>query len=782
MNNKIPFGFNENDINFLFGKNKEKAIKSLETLHAKHPEYSDLDALNKLSHGKGREAYVRLSNHRIQSEEYINTFQIVNNRKEFDLSTNEGKDRHINRNKNQYGKAPKDLKTMYEFVKRGYFFNEGYNPCHNLETDDVSSRKAAVSKLLYMFKHKLMNDDKYKGLGNLSFRGTPGSSFEGCQFIYNKDSGKLVTNSINRGTWDYGKYGTPAHYSLDVSPWIVFGNGSTNETPEMLIMSHKDETMYLKTTCDKIKDCINDDLGTKTAKIIKESSKESLAIDSEFVLKERKKAYEKSVEEACFNFIERCDEMPLSFLDADWNNYISFCTMVDDKSLIAGLEMFVNSMDSDPYSLKDLITDSNKAKYKEFLLKSSFICLKDGKTKAGSVVKNDMPITLKINLNKGFVERLQNCSSRDAAIKEFHKIRDDLIIPTISERLGKISFKCRVLDDVTDMTSSFESFVLTISQLRTISKEEEILVTNAQNKVEPMEEFGKEELNTYHVPEYSLEGGFGNVLIGIGAGAIVCGIFGTIIYLFDKLIWSKNRKIIKIIKDNIDIFTEPLSKDYKDYTILYNKFRKDATFINGLYTIDSSGKYQITTNNSYFSKDSFLRIDEEEFGQDIVNKIYYAFKAMKNKSPKEIKEIFDNIRYTYVVAEGKPLLEVVNEINRRINKVYDPITGKYKENTEPSDKDSLLLSIGGLKASYRNIKKLIESECGKMSRKGFDIRPVFYINGSVSTGDININVNKLNNIGNISVAFYLCMPTSIQYGQFLQLKEMIETELSKEEK
>ena len=51
-----------------------------------------------------------------------------------------------------------------------------------------------------------MHDKKEAGLGNISFRGTPGSSFEGCQFIYNEKSGKLVTDSMNRGTWDYGKF------------------------------------------------------------------------------------------------------------------------------------------------------------------------------------------------------------------------------------------------------------------------------------------------------------------------------------------------------------------------------------------------------------------------------------------------------------------------------------------------------------------------------------------------------------------------------------------------
>lgn len=783
MSNKKLFGFNDNDLIFLFGKNKDKAVKSLEKLEQTHPEYTDYDVLDHLSKGKGREAYVKLSAHRIKSMEYINNFQIINNRKYLDLNSVEGKERHINRNKNQYNKAPKDLKTMYKFVDRGYFINEGYNPCHNLKTDNEASRKETVSRMLYLVNHKLTFDKSYAGLGNISFRGAPGSSFEGCQFVYNETSGKLVTDNINRGTWDYGKYGTPSHYIFDVSPWIIMGNGSNTETPEMFIMSNKDEQMYLKTTYNKIKECIANDLGTATAKAIKEgmNSSESLALDPEFIIKERKEKHDKSIEEVCESFLEHSDENnSLNFLDNDWNNYISFCSSVDDKSLIAGLEMFVNSMDSEPCCLKDLISDSNKAKYKEFLLKSSMICIDNDDFNAGMTVKNDMPITLRINLNKGFSERLQNCNNRDEAIKEFHKIRDDLIIPTISERLAKFGFKCRVLDDVTDTESSFEYFILTISQIRTISKEEEELINNAHKKVTPIKEFAKEDLNTYYEPEYSTEAfsKLGSISLTVGISAFIISVVGIIAFLFDKFLWSKNRKIIQTIKDNIDIIKEPILKDYTTYTLLYNKFMKEVGFINSLYTIDKTGKYQFTTVNSDFSKDSFLRIDESTFAQDIVNKIYYAFKAMKNKSPIEIKRIFDNIQYTYVAAEGKPVLELLLDYKNKSSTVYDPVTGKYREGVEERDKNSLLVESGGIRSTYNILKKLIVSECGKMGRKGYNVVPVFFINGNATL--IDDDLADLNNVETIKVAFYLCMHTSIKYDQFLKIKEIVETELAKD--
>ena len=75
MNNKY-FGFNDDDLIFLFGKNKNKAMKSLEALFKTHPEYTDYEALDHLSKGHGREAYVKLSNHRIKSVEYMNAFEI----------------------------------------------------------------------------------------------------------------------------------------------------------------------------------------------------------------------------------------------------------------------------------------------------------------------------------------------------------------------------------------------------------------------------------------------------------------------------------------------------------------------------------------------------------------------------------------------------------------------------------------------------------------------------------------------------------------------------------
>ena len=153
---------------------------------------------------------------------------------------------------------------------------------------------------------------------------------------------------------------------------------------------------------------------------------------------------------------------------------------------------------------------------------------------------------------------------------------------------------------------------------------------------------------------------------------------------------------------------------------------------------------------------------------------------MKNKNPTEIKAIFDNIEYTYVAAEGKPLLELIVDFKNKSLKVYDPVTGKYRENTSQKDRDALLIEMGGIRSTYKILKELIGSECAKLSRKGFDVRPVFFVNGSsvFYTDELMKDLNKLESV---KVAFYLCMHTSIKYDQFLKLKEIVETELEKDE-
>ena len=69
-----------------------------------------------------------------------------------------------------------------------------------------------------------------------------------------------------------------------------------------------------------------------------------------------------------------------------------------------------------------------------------------------------------------------------------------------------------------------------------------------------------------------------------------------------------------------------------------------------------------------------------------------------------------------------------------------------------------------------------------MARKGFDIRPAFFVNGQTIFNDDIFTSNKPYKLEDVKVAFYLCMHTSITYGSFMKIKEIVETELSKDSK
>lgn len=182
---------------------------------------------------------------KVKSTEYSSYFDKDS---EIDLTTSEGIDKHVNRNKNQFHKAPHDLETMRKFVKNGWFIEEGFSPCHNIPFDmnNERTRRLFTKKTVKMFLNGELHEmNDFSKLGNISFRGSPNSFFEGCQFVYNFFSGKLVVDNINKGTWDFGKYGTLAHLSLDVKPWYSMGNGEAVETEKDFLLSKNDETKFL---------------------------------------------------------------------------------------------------------------------------------------------------------------------------------------------------------------------------------------------------------------------------------------------------------------------------------------------------------------------------------------------------------------------------------------------------------------------------------------------------------------------------------------------------------
>lgn len=182
------------------------------------------------------------------SQEYFSAFKYIFHHKSFNLSSKEGFNLHVYRNRNQEHMAPRDLETMKKFCKLGHFLYEGYSPCHNIvpSKDTRESRKAATRQTVKLYnQNKLDKPNEFAPMKNVSFRGTPNSDFAGCQFVYNTQTKKIVCDNANRGTWDFGKYGTIAHFFMDVLPWINVGNGTNTEHEEDYIMSDDDVQKYL---------------------------------------------------------------------------------------------------------------------------------------------------------------------------------------------------------------------------------------------------------------------------------------------------------------------------------------------------------------------------------------------------------------------------------------------------------------------------------------------------------------------------------------------------------
>ena len=146
--------------------------------------------------------------------------------KEITISKND----HENRNDKQKGYAPPNEKAMNILSELGLFEKEKAPACHNMtvQTDNPKGRENAVIETV---KGNIFG---YKGDNN-GYRGSEDSVFKGMQFVYDKN-GEILTDSLNRGTYDYGKAGTSDHVKKDVDPWIKSGNGNRIETPQATVM------------------------------------------------------------------------------------------------------------------------------------------------------------------------------------------------------------------------------------------------------------------------------------------------------------------------------------------------------------------------------------------------------------------------------------------------------------------------------------------------------------------------------------------------------------------
>lgn len=188
-------------------------------------------------------------------------------------------------NDKQKHKAPRTIEEMFELVQKGYYFYIGYNPCRNIKLstilDDetvleggndnindselVGARKAAVEELMNARTETFTDDDMKSNplavIGNVSFIGVPGTPFAGCEFVYNRKTGNLVLDSINRGIYHdmnereyreafdfYKKRGNelmPQTLWTFYKLWESFGTGNRFESPEEYIMTREQKEKYL---------------------------------------------------------------------------------------------------------------------------------------------------------------------------------------------------------------------------------------------------------------------------------------------------------------------------------------------------------------------------------------------------------------------------------------------------------------------------------------------------------------------------------------------------------
>jgi len=134
------------------------------------------------------------------------------------------KSEHTYRNEYQKGYAPRSLDTMRKLENYGFFYlykdlfsHAGFTKTHNLT--DPEDKKSV--RQLNMITTTEENNYDYRGVV-----GKFDDKFEGMQFVYNKDSEKLVVDVLNKGTFDYVSpaISKPEHYDYDFYPWLYWGN------------------------------------------------------------------------------------------------------------------------------------------------------------------------------------------------------------------------------------------------------------------------------------------------------------------------------------------------------------------------------------------------------------------------------------------------------------------------------------------------------------------------------------------------------------------------------
>lgn len=695
--NQNFLGINKNSIERLIvdKEEAEKAYKALENYKANKIKDS-YDFFNKISKGNGSRAYNKFTYDKLShSLEYTTAFQYLHDKKKFNLDTKEGEELHFYRNKNQYNKAPKDLQTMINFVKAGYFIFEGFSPCHNLKkgSNDYKSRKATLSTTIYLVRSKkLYSPNQYSPMYNISFRGTLGTSFEGCQFIYNHTTGKLVTDNINRGTWDYGKYATLMHYILDIDPWLRFGNGDNIETPDLFIMDETQEKLYMEPgAINKAKEMKKKSSIFMSDKSIlaefnqflkwdKENS-ENLAYtlsgdrEKELITSKLAKSKEEFIdEEYVKNAEKRFDNDSVSNIDEAykdaWFDYVSFLTYLENREFLSDKNNIIQYANTNPISLREIISDSReKEKYGETMFKSAFSNLKPEERVEGTKVSTDVPIKLELVFTQDVKDAVQDVKNKlgDEEGRNQALFYINSIVVALNEKIKRFNFEVVQNPQNDPLEAIFSSFSVTFKQFRMVSKIESIILSNQVlsknakrfiSNNEPINNPDSSESNESLVnpcqPEY-LDYSCEDFAYGTLA---LAAIIATLLVGTGKIIYDK------VTKDRIDKIAKRLSKELsKLFSDEYDKLKiidkniKDrilkSKLVESIAEYDKYGVY-----NVYEPIDMITKVD---YIKNRTNTLLLHAKEAKNYS--EFLQLAKNDKFNQKVVDGYMYKEVFEDVS-----------------------------------------------------------------------------------------------------------------------
>jgi len=636
--NPIFLGISKNTIKRLFNDKGEEIFKSLENYKINEIKNS-YDFFNKISKGEGSRAFNKFSYDKIQNSlEYINYFEYLKTHKTFDLDTEDGKEFHVYRNLNQYHKAPKDLKTMIKFVEAGYFLKIGFLPSHNLtaNTNDIDRRKQTIPQTIYLIENNLLDKlNNFSVCSNIVFKGTPHSSFEGCEFVYNSDTGKLVTDNINRGTWNYGKDSSLTHFTLDIYPWLRCGNGDNTETINNFIMDENEENLFLNPETIKnlrekpeiLNEIENNTTNIKNSfdsilKYLKEY-RDVIAIKGKNFVEENDKkmsqAREEFVDDMYIKHSQKRGDTNISDIDMAykdaWYNYVSFLTFVESRDIIKDMIDYVEKIFTNPISFKDIISSpEEKENYGELLFKSAFSQINDDNS---SNITTKLPISITVYLSNNQKDLINDIKTKlgiDGAIKQYHSQVEE-ICDLLNEKVKRFGISLRTNSDIINFDTDYDHFMLSVTQERKVSEVEKTILNNKvllenakrfiRNNEDIIPDTSKEELVRPCDPEYSFES-IAKPTIALVAVSIFGLIVGSAKLISNAINKAKKEPTLKLISNYlVKVLSEKYDSLKKEDNLIKSKIHS-SNVIKKISELDKYGEYNVYETNDLISKEDFI--------------------------------------------------------------------------------------------------------------------------------------------------------------------------------